>query len=68
MAAFFAADALLPSGWARDVRIDVDPGGSIAGVTPAAAPDGAERLRGPVLPGLCDLHCHAFQRAMAGLT
>jgi len=68
VAAFFAADALLASGWARDVRIDVDADGSIAGVTPAAAPDGAEPLRGPVLPGLCDLHCHAFQRAMAGLT
>ena len=26
-----------------------------------------ERLAGPVLPGLTDLHCHAFQRAMAGL-
>jgi formimidoylglutamate deiminase len=25
-------------------------------------------LAGPVLPGICDLHCHAFQRAMAGLT
>jgi formimidoylglutamate deiminase len=64
--AFFAADALLPSGWAREVRIEVDEG-SIASVRAGAKPDGAERLQGPVLPGLCDLHCHAFQRALAGL-
>ena len=31
------------------------------------APDGAERLAGPVLPGLVDAHSHAFQRAFAGL-
>ena len=68
VAAFFAVDALLPSGWARDVRIDVDASGSITAATQGASVDGAERLHGPVLPGLCDLHCHAFQRAMAGLT
>lgn len=28
---------------------------------------GAERLPGPVLPGLVDAHSHAFHRAMAGL-
>jgi formimidoylglutamate deiminase len=68
VAAFFTAHALLPSGWALDVRIDVDPGGSIVAVSQGATPDGVERLRGAALPGLCDLHCHAFQRAMAGLT
>ena len=68
MNALHAPDALLPSGWARDVRIDVDDGGLIASVSAPARPDGAERLAGPVLPGLCDVHCHAFQRAMAGLT
>jgi formimidoylglutamate deiminase len=68
MNALHAPDALLPSGWARDVRIDVEDGGLIASVSAQARPDGAERLAGPVLPGLCDVHCHAFQRAMAGLT
>ncbi|TMG90082.1 MAG: formimidoylglutamate deiminase, partial [Betaproteobacteria bacterium] len=38
------------------MRIDAD-----------ANADGCERIDGPVLPGLCDLHSHAFQRAMAGL-
>ena len=31
-----------------------------------AAPGGAERTAGPVLPGMPNLHSHAFQRAMAG--
>jgi formimidoylglutamate deiminase len=68
MTVLHAPEAMLPSGWARDVRIEVDGAGCIASVTPQAPATGAVRLRGPVLPGLADLHCHAFQRAMAGLT
>jgi len=64
---YFARDALLPSGWARDVLIAVD-SGEIVAVDADSAPDGAERLHGPVLPGMANLHSHAFQRAMAGLT
>ena len=67
MKKYFARDALLPSGWARDVLISVD-GGDIVALEPLAAADGAERLHGPVLPGMANLHSHAFQRAMAGLT
>src|SRR5439155_1559798 len=62
-----ARGALLPSGWARDVLVSVD-GGDIAAVEANSAPDSAERLHGPVLPGMANLHSHAFQRAMAGLT
>jgi formimidoylglutamate deiminase len=68
MRAFFADLALLPGGWARNVRLEVDAGGALTAVSPAASDARAVRLAGPVLPGLCDLHCHAFQRAMAGLT
>lgn len=67
MPSYFAADALLPEGWAREVRIDVDALGNITGVTPNASPEGTERLGGPLLPGMPNLHSHAFQRAMAGL-
>jgi formimidoylglutamate deiminase len=63
---YFAADALLPSGWARDVVIGVDDG-DIVGVQGGESADGAERLHGPVLPGMANLHSHAFQRGMAGL-
>lgn len=63
----FADYALLPDGFARAVRFDIGPDGCFTAVTPGAAASGAEPLRGPVLPGLVDLHSHAFQRALAGL-
>ena len=59
--------ALLPDGWHIDVGLELDADGSFAAVTPGARPEGRERLDGPVLPGLPNLHSHAFQRAMAGL-
>ena len=61
-----AATALLPDGWHRDVAIAVDGSGRIASVTPGSPVTGL-RL-GPVLPAPGNLHSHAFQRAMAGLT
>lgn len=63
----FAATALLPSGWAHDVRIEIAAAGRIEMVETGCPPDGAERLAGSALPGMPNLHCHAFQRAMAGL-
>ena len=67
MPSFFAPRALLPTGWADDVLFEVDARGDISAVRTGAAAGMAERLPGPVLPGLADLHSHAFQRAMAGL-
>src|SRR3546814_4353900 len=63
----FAAAALLPGGWAENALFEVDGGGSFVAVTANAAADGAARAKGPVLPGMPNLHSHAFQRAMAGL-
>ncbi len=70
MPSLLAPSALLPHGWARDVRIDIAADGTITGVTPGApwhGGDRVERLAGPVVPGMANLHSHAFQRAMAGL-
>ena len=67
MSAFFAERALLPNGWATDVRLEVSADGLLTNVMANASADGAERLRGPLLPGMPNLHSHAFQRAMAGL-
>ena len=65
----FAANALLPTGWARNVLIEWDGAGRIAQVAPgAAAPAGVPTAAGPVIPGMPNLHSHAFQRAFAGLT
>ncbi|MBO9651897.1 MAG: formimidoylglutamate deiminase [Variovorax sp.] len=65
----FAADALLPTGWARDVLLEWDGTGKLSAVTPGIDAKGdAPRATGPVLPGMPNLHSHAFQRAFAGLT
>jgi formiminoglutamate deiminase len=56
--------ALLPGGWARDVRLSVD-GGMITEITANAVP--AVETHGIALPGMPNLHSHTFQRAFAGL-
>ena len=64
----FAAQALLPSGWACDVALDIDADGTLARVETGATAAGAERVAGPLVPGMPNLHSHAFQRALAGRT
>ena len=64
----FARAALLPDGWADDVLINIGADGSIASVTANAQLDGAEVAAGPLVPGVPNLHSHAFQRALAGRT
>jgi len=61
----WAETALLDTGWADAVRVDLA-GGRIAAVTVGVAPAG--RWLGCLLPAPTNLHSHAFQRAMAGLT
>ena len=68
MRTYFADAALLPQGWADNVLIEVEASGNIASVTVGGAVGSAERLDGIVIPGMVDLHSHAFQRALAGLT
>ena len=58
---------MLPEGWRENVLI-VLAGDRIETVVANATADGAERLAGPVIPGMPNVHSHAFQRAMAGLT
>ena len=67
MSAFFAERALLPNGWANNVRLEVGADGLLTRIQADSSADEAERLRGPLLPGMPNLHSHAFQRAMAGL-
>jgi formimidoylglutamate deiminase len=68
MRTYLADMALLPQGWADHVLIEVEPSGNIASVAVGAPPGDAERIDGIVVPGMVDLHSHAFQRALAGLT
>ncbi len=62
----FFDEALLPQGWARDVRITVADG-RIASIADGAAAESDDERHRIGLPGICNLHCHAFQRGMAGL-
>ncbi|SNB75440.1 formimidoylglutamate deiminase [Arboricoccus pini] len=62
----YASEALLPTGWAKDVRLTIDEG-RILEVVPNVPAGQASRAAGPVLPAMGNLHSHAFQRAMAGL-
>ena len=69
MRTYLAEAALLPQGWAENVLIEVGPSGTIAGVTPdASAARGRANPTASSFPGMIDLHSHAFQRALAGLT
>ncbi len=67
MRRLFFDHALLPDGWAQNVGIDVT-GGVIASIEADARPEGREHLSGIAIPAMPNLHSHAFQRAMAGLT
>lgn len=62
----WAESALLPSGWASEVAVTVDGSGRIASV--AAGASKAGHCVGLLLPSPVNVHSHAFQRAMAGLT
>ena len=58
--------ALLPGGWASNVQVSVCDGviGSVIRNADSECATHRERL---VVPGLPNVHSHAFQRAMAGL-
>ncbi|RYE53373.1 MAG: formimidoylglutamate deiminase, partial [Hyphomicrobiales bacterium] len=58
--------ALLPSGWACDVRVAIDDG-IITAVTSGTPPLAGDSTHAIGLPGMPNLHSHAFQRGMAGL-
>lgn len=58
--------ALLPRGWAEDVRISLE--GSRIGAVAVGVPARVDDERHAIgVPGLANLHSHAFQRGMAGL-
>jgi formimidoylglutamate deiminase len=63
----FADHAWLPDGFAAGVRIDTGPAGALTAVTRSDERSNANRLGRYVVPGMPNLHSHAFQRAMAGL-
>jgi formimidoylglutamate deiminase len=68
MNALFARHALLPQGWRRDVLLEWDAHGELSLVTARASPPLGVARAEYVVPGMVNLHSHAFQRALGGLT
>ncbi|KAA3515744.1 MULTISPECIES: formimidoylglutamate deiminase [Agrobacterium] len=66
MNAIHAKSALLTTGWARDVRLEIE-GGLICSLTVGTQPQPGDERTSVLVPAMPNLHSHAFQRAMAGL-
>lgn len=67
MATVFAKKALLASGWQDNVRLGIDDG-QLASLESGVQARPDDTHVGFVIPGLCNAHSHAFQRALAGHT
>jgi formiminoglutamate deiminase len=66
MAGLYFQEALLNSGWTSAVRIELA-GSAIASIETGARPAAGDQRHAVGLPGMPNLHSHAFQRGMAGL-
>ncbi|HEY8948566.1 MAG TPA: formimidoylglutamate deiminase [Rhizomicrobium sp.] len=66
MVSLWFHSALLPDGWADKVRIVLDRN-VIARIDKNVEPEADDDRYGIAVPGLANLHSHAFQRGMAGL-
>ncbi len=67
MTTLFAKKALLPAGWAANVRLEVSDG-LISSIETDSAEAPGDTAVAYIIPGLCNAHSHAFQRALAGHT
>ena len=67
MTDFLADYAWLPQGWCENTSLRIEMG-VLTEVDESANGAGTNRIDRFVLPGMPNLHSHAFQRAMAGLT
>src|SRR5690348_17176723 len=65
MKSLWFQSALLSDGWAQNVRVTVG-GAAITRIEKDVQPADDAR-HGIAIPGLANLHSHAFQRGMAGL-
>ena len=54
--------------WRNDVILSLDPDGIITGIEQGSKQDSNEIISGIVVPGMPNVHSHAFQRAIAGRT
>jgi formimidoylglutamate deiminase len=66
MTSLWFETALLPTGWAKAVRVEIAEG-YISRVEIEATPQPLDERHAVALPGLANVHSHGFQRGMAGL-
>lgn len=65
-ATVFSKSVLLADRWVSDVRLAISEG-MISSIETGVRPDKGEEVYDVIVPGMGNLHSHAFQRAMAGL-
>lgn len=64
----YAKFALLPDGWHQNVSIEISPDGRIHSVKRDQAPQPEQARVDHLIAAPVNVHSHAFQRALAGLT
>ena len=65
MTVIHAAKILTPQGWETNARLSFD--SHIVSIEPNVAAQAGDERHAVILPGMPNLHSHAFQRGMAGL-
>ncbi|MFZ6735478.1 formimidoylglutamate deiminase [Undibacterium sp. Ji42W] len=68
MSSLFAHHVLLPQGWTSNVRLHWNTSGELSQIELNTSAQIHENQAQFVVPGMTNLHSHAFQRAMAGMT
>ncbi|HEY6927197.1 MAG TPA: formimidoylglutamate deiminase [Steroidobacteraceae bacterium] len=68
MSKLWFESALLPHGWVRGVRITTAATGLIERIEEGTAPGAGDERHVIGVPGIPNVHSHAFQRGLAGLT
>ncbi len=66
MTSYWFEGALLADGWADRVRLTVRDG-HVATLAISVEPEPSDERHGVAVPGIGNLHSHAFQRGMAGM-
>lgn len=67
-ATLFARHAWLEQGWVENVRLHWNTQGNLTQIETNALATQQDQVEQFVLPGMVNLHSHAFQRAIAGMT
>jgi formimidoylglutamate deiminase len=68
MKTYWFENAYLTTGWETAVKVGVTDTGLISTIETNASADGSTSFSGLAMPGFPNIHSHAFQRAMTGLS